>query len=93
MSWKPDRENTSKYHDISMLVHGVILTLVALCALCYNRKGPDWIIGYIVAILICYILVTGKASINIGLIMFNPEPSWKRTLLETIAFFMYYLAW
>ena len=93
MSWKPDRENASQYHFFSMLVHGVIITLVALYALCYNRKGPKWIKGYILAILICYILVSGSASINIGLIMYNPKPSWQRTLLESIAFFMAYLSW
>ena len=93
MSWEPDRENASYYHFISMLVHGVVITLVALYALCYNRKGPKWIKGYIVAILMCYILVSGTASINIGLIAYNPKPSWQRTSLESLAFFMDYLSW
>ena len=93
MSWKPDRENASKYHFISMLIHGVLITLVALYALCYNREGPNWIKGYILSIIMCYILVIGTASINFGLIMYNPEPSWQITLLESLALFMDYLSW
>ena len=93
MSWKPDRENAAEYRNISMLVHGFIMTLVALYALYYNRKAPGWIIGFIVAILICYIFTTGTASINLSRIVNSTEPSWQRKVLEIIALGIYYLAW
>ena len=38
-------------------------------------------------------MVIGTASIDIGLIVYNPEPSWQRTLLECMSFFMDYLSW
>ena len=47
-----DAEYIAIVNTTSKLVHNGLVIIAAVVALIYNRKGPNWIKGFIVAILV-----------------------------------------
>ena len=67
--------------------------MVAFWIFIFNRKGPNWIKGFISSLFVSYVFLAITATIRLVLIVRKPEDSWVKTLLETLGFFMDYISW
>ena len=75
MTWEITNENLAEFFFASEFVQGIITSTIAFCVLIANRKGPDWIKGFIFSIVLSYVFLTIKAVLRIELIVRKPEKS------------------
>ena len=91
MTWGITNENLVEYLFASEFVQGTVTSTIAFWVLIANRKGPNWIKGFIFSIFLSYLFLTIKAVLRIELIGRKPEKSEQTKLLKYTSFSMSYI--